>query len=1377
MFSNVLTRNGFGLAPRFPRLAMMGVSLMLALGFSPTRAIGATLSVSSPSFHLRTAMPNPIPMDAGERAEIAYSTRWDSPNATSIRVSATAPSGESETLFFSSSEAEGTVWWNPSAPGYHVLSHATATNRTVTFQVGTLVNLVFDAEGGVPALQTRQYFRDVIVGELPTSPTRTGYVFSGWWTANTGGISVTTNTMVSGAATLHARWTARTYAVTLNRQSGTGGTASVTATYGSAMPTIAIPTRTGYTFGGYWTAANGGGTQYYTASGTSARPWDKTAATTLYAKWTAKTYTVILDRQGGTGGTASVTATYGSALPAITVPKQAGFTFQGYFAEAGGKGTQYYAFDGKSAANWNKAAAATLYAHWTETVLHVDAASGNDANDGLHWATAKASIQAAIDAAEDGVRILVNDGVYEPISTVDFIRYPDGKALEIVSVNGAEKTVIDAALNGANQAAFLGRSGQYTGVAEGPQSVLEGFTIRGARQKSGMSVIGAGVHGGILRRCIVTDNQTDGASGGGVACAVCESCTISGNKSTSWRAGGAYFCTLTDCIIEDNEAADNGGGTVGGKLERCIVRRNKAGAYGGGHQGGNAFDCLFVENEAGRGGGAVAGANLSRCTVVNNRTEGTGGGAIGSVLHGSVVWGNTAGGEDDNCHRSNGSYNDTFPVLPGRGNISADPLFRNAASGNYRLSPGSPCIDTGFGPTDTGRKDLSGGQRWQGARMDMGAYEAASSSSVPAFAVVDLWVDAANGNDANAGTARDKALASIGAAAEKAADGATIHVLPGTYAPFSLDGRTLTVQATGGAEKTIVSGGGTARCAWLGTDSASVLAGLTLCDGYVPMDGGGVWGGTLRDCIIRDNTAGERGGGAVLARLERCRVHGNSAVTGSGGGTFACDLSDCLVYRNSAVSGGGIWSEGHVVVNCTVAENSATRQGGGIMSAGYVTNCIVWGNSAPDSPDLWGCDEWHNCTPVPEPGRGGVAADPLFVDAASGDFRLRAGSPCIDAGADDCVQGDADLDGNVRIFGGAVDIGAYEHGSGLRVRLDPQGGSGGTDSVIAVRGKPMPEIAKPTRAGYAFGGYFTGTDGTGTQYYTPSGASARNWNGTSATTLHAKWTSTALPVYRFYSQTSKGHFFTISEAEKNNLIANNSNWRYERVAYRAFTNQVAGTVPLYRFYSQKYKGHFYTISESEKNNLIATSSNWKYERIAYYVHPSQAAETVPVYRFWSQTYGHHFYTTSEAEKDNLIATNPNWKYETVAFWALPPESGAGTGWTTGSPVPVPHSWLEEHAAGILSSNGGDREAAAKAKAANGRKVWECYVAGLDPMVDKDFTAVLTFDESGKPVVSSDPDLGDERAYTVEGVENLGDVWGPTNAATRFFRVKVGLRGE
>ena len=94
--------------------------------------------------------------------------------------------------------------------------------------------------------------------------------------------------------TLYATWKAHTTMVALDFQGGQNGTAQVTATYGKAMPTdenIVAPTRAGYTFGGYFTSANGKGTQYYNADMTSTRTWYKDISEiTLYAKWIPEVY-------------------------------------------------------------------------------------------------------------------------------------------------------------------------------------------------------------------------------------------------------------------------------------------------------------------------------------------------------------------------------------------------------------------------------------------------------------------------------------------------------------------------------------------------------------------------------------------------------------------------------------------------------------------------------------------------------------------------------------------------------------------------------------------------------------------------------------------------------------------------------------------------------------------------------------------------------------------------------------------------------------------------------------------------------------------------------------------------------------------------------
>ncbi len=138
------------------------------------------------------------------------------------------------------------------------------------------------------------------------------------------------------------------------------------------------------------------------------------------------------------------------------------------------------------------------------------------------------------------------------------------------------------------------------------------------------------------------------------------------------------------------------------------------------------------------------------------------------------------------------------------------------------------------------------------------------------------------------------------------------------------------------------------------------------------------------------------------------------------------------------------------------------------------------------------------------------------------------------------------------------------------------------------------------------------------------------------------------PVYRFYSEVFKGHFYTNSLVEKEATQAD-TNWNYEGIAYNASSAMGDGLVPVYRFYSKQFNGHFYTISEEEK---IATENdaNWSFEGISYYVHPSLTENTSAVYRFWNPTVKHHFYTSSAVEKQNLQDNNPEWVYEGIAWY-------------------------------------------------------------------------------------------------------------------------------
>lgn len=147
-----------------------------------------------------------------------------------------------------------------------------------------------------------------------------------------------------------------------------------------------------------------------------------------------------------------------------------------------------------------------------------------------------------------------------------------------------------------------------------------------------------------------------------------------------------------------------------------------------------------------------------------------------------------------------------------------------------------------------------------------------------------------------------------------------------------------------------------------------------------------------------------------------------------------------------------------------------------------------------------------------------------------------------------------------------------------------------------------------------------------------------------------------LPVYRFWSDTKRHHFFTISHSEKSSVENNYSTrvWRYEKPAFFAYRNEVCNASPVYRFWSDTKQGHFFTINEAERNHIIANypQNVWRYEGIAYCAH-QKASTSTPVYRFWSNSQQGHFYTADASERDHIINNYPLnvWRYEGVAFWA------------------------------------------------------------------------------------------------------------------------------
>ena len=160
-----------------------------------------------------------------------------------------------------------------------------------------------------------------------------------------------------------------TYTVYFDANGGSVSTSSKTVTYGETYGTLPTPTRTGYTFSGWYTASSGG--SKVTSSTTVTTASDHT----LYAHWTANTYTVSFNANGGSVSTSSKTVTYGSTYGTLPTPTLTGHSFDGWYTSANGGSKVTSSTTVTTASNH------TLYAHWSESSHYLEINSTNFPDD------------------------------------------------------------------------------------------------------------------------------------------------------------------------------------------------------------------------------------------------------------------------------------------------------------------------------------------------------------------------------------------------------------------------------------------------------------------------------------------------------------------------------------------------------------------------------------------------------------------------------------------------------------------------------------------------------------------------------------------------------------------------------------------------------------------------------------------------------------------------------------------------------------------------------------------------------------------------------------------------------------------------------------
>ena len=232
-----------------------------------------------------------------------------------------------------------------------------------------------------------------------TSPDieKKGYTIIGWNTnknATTSIWNINTSKSISSSATYYPILKANIYTITLNNQGATSsGTKKVYYQYNttktingttcyyytnSSLTTclssgynINKPSKTGYSFKGYYTSTNGSGTNYVNSSGTFINNAYKTIGDkTLYANWQANTYTITYNANGGSGAPSSQSYTYDPNNDTVfylssTTPSRSGYTFLGWSLSSTATSASYSAGQRWGTHNANNY---TLYAVWKKTV-------------------------------------------------------------------------------------------------------------------------------------------------------------------------------------------------------------------------------------------------------------------------------------------------------------------------------------------------------------------------------------------------------------------------------------------------------------------------------------------------------------------------------------------------------------------------------------------------------------------------------------------------------------------------------------------------------------------------------------------------------------------------------------------------------------------------------------------------------------------------------------------------------------------------------------------------------------------------------------------------------------------------------------------------